>query len=69
MDLSATLAQVNRLSVDDRIRLVQAIWDSITAFFKFVRYSGGGGGGGGGGPKKSLTLYLTNCTSRRWNLL
>jgi putative addiction module component (TIGR02574 family) len=30
MDLSATLAQVNRLSVDDRIRLVQAIWDSIS---------------------------------------
>ena len=30
MDLSATLAQVKTLSVDDRIRLVQAIWDSIS---------------------------------------
>ncbi|HVK15598.1 MAG TPA: addiction module protein [Fimbriiglobus sp.] len=29
MDLSATLAQINMLSPDDRIRLVQAIWDSI----------------------------------------
>ena len=29
MDLSATLAQINTLSPDDRIRLVQAIWDSI----------------------------------------
>ncbi len=31
MDLSTTLAQVNTLSVDDRIRLVQAIWDSISS--------------------------------------
>lgn len=31
MDLSTTLAQVKTLSVDDRIRLVQAIWDSISA--------------------------------------
>lgn len=30
MDLSTTLAQVKTLSVDDRIRLVQAIWDSIS---------------------------------------
>lgn len=30
MDLSATLAQVKTLSVDDRICLVQAIWDSIS---------------------------------------
>jgi putative addiction module component (TIGR02574 family) len=29
MDLSAALAQINTLSPDDRIRLVQAIWDSI----------------------------------------
>jgi putative addiction module component (TIGR02574 family) len=29
MDLSATLAQINTLSPDDRIRLVQAIWDAI----------------------------------------
>jgi len=31
MDLATTLAQVRTLSVDDRIRLVQAIWDSISA--------------------------------------
>ncbi|NJN57947.1 MAG: addiction module protein [Leptolyngbyaceae cyanobacterium SL_5_9] len=31
MDLTTTLAQVKTLSVDDRIRLVQAIWDSISA--------------------------------------
>ena len=30
MDLSTTLAQVKTLSIDDRIRLVQAIWDSIS---------------------------------------
>ena len=29
MDLSAALAQIRTLSPDDRIRLVQAIWDSI----------------------------------------
>ncbi len=29
MDLSATLSQITALSVDDRIHLVQAIWDSI----------------------------------------
>jgi putative addiction module component (TIGR02574 family) len=31
MDLSTTLAQVKTLSIDDRIRLVEAIWDSICA--------------------------------------
>ncbi|NJL41759.1 MAG: addiction module protein [Leptolyngbyaceae cyanobacterium SM1_4_3] len=31
MDLSTTLAQAKSLSVGDRIRLVQAIWDSISA--------------------------------------
>jgi len=30
MDLSATLAEIRTLSIDDRIRLVQAIWDSIS---------------------------------------
>ena len=29
MDLSATLAQINALGVDDRIRLVQEVWDAI----------------------------------------
>jgi putative addiction module component (TIGR02574 family) len=31
MDFSATLAEIRTLSIDDRIRLVQAIWDSIGA--------------------------------------
>jgi len=31
MDLSMTLAEIVSLSVDDRIRLVEAIWDSIAA--------------------------------------
>jgi putative addiction module component (TIGR02574 family) len=31
MDLAATLAEIISLSVNDRIRLVQAIWDSISA--------------------------------------
>ena len=31
MDISTTLNQINELSVDDRIQLVQAIWDSIAA--------------------------------------
>lgn len=31
MDFSATLAEVTTMSVDDRLRLVQAIWDSIEA--------------------------------------
>jgi putative addiction module component, TIGR02574 family len=30
MDLATALAQVRTLSVDDQIRLVQAIWDSIS---------------------------------------
>lgn len=30
MDLSATLAEIRTLSIDDRIRLVQAIWDTIS---------------------------------------
>ncbi len=29
MDLPATLAEIASLSIDDRIRLVQAIWDTI----------------------------------------
>ncbi|MEG4512252.1 addiction module protein [Microcoleus sp. F6_B4] len=31
MDLAGTLAEIISLSVNDRIRLVQAIWDSISA--------------------------------------
>ena len=31
MDLSTTLLQVKALTIDDRIWLVQAIWDSISA--------------------------------------
>ena len=31
MDLSTTLAEIVSLSVDERIRLVEAIWDSIAA--------------------------------------
>jgi putative addiction module component (TIGR02574 family) len=31
MNLSVTLAEIKGLSIDDRIRLVQAIWDSIEA--------------------------------------
>lgn len=31
MDLSATIGEIERLSIDDRICLVQAIWDSIAA--------------------------------------
>lgn len=31
MNLSVTLAEIKALSIDDRIRLVQAIWDSIEA--------------------------------------
>lgn len=31
MDLSNTLAEIASLSVDERIRLVEAIWDSITS--------------------------------------
>jgi putative addiction module component (TIGR02574 family) len=30
MDLSPTLAEIVSLSVDERIRLAEAIWDSIT---------------------------------------
>jgi putative addiction module component (TIGR02574 family) len=30
MDLSTTLAEIVSLSVDERIRLAEAIWDSIT---------------------------------------
>ncbi len=30
MDISATLAEIKALSIDDRLRLVQAIWDSIS---------------------------------------
>ncbi|HEX6986491.1 MAG TPA: addiction module protein [Planctomycetaceae bacterium] len=29
MDLSATLAEIQKLPVEDRIRLVHAIWDGI----------------------------------------
>ncbi|MEZ2237404.1 addiction module protein [Microcoleus sp.] len=31
MDLTVTLNQITSLSIEDRIRLVQAIWDSIAA--------------------------------------
>ena len=31
MDLSATLEELTSLSIDERIRLVEAIWDSIAA--------------------------------------
>ena len=31
MDLSTTLAEIVSLSVDERIRLVEAIWDSIAS--------------------------------------
>ena len=29
MDLSTTISEINSLSVDDRIRLVEAVWDGI----------------------------------------
>jgi putative addiction module component (TIGR02574 family) len=31
MDFSATLRAIRQMSIDDRIRLVQAIWDEIAA--------------------------------------
>ena len=31
MDIAATLTQIKRLSIDDRIQIVQAIWDSIAS--------------------------------------
>lgn len=31
MDLSTTMSEIASLSVDDRIRLMEAIWDSIAA--------------------------------------
>jgi putative addiction module component (TIGR02574 family) len=31
MDISATLAEIKALSIEDRINLVQEIWDSISA--------------------------------------
>jgi putative addiction module component (TIGR02574 family) len=31
VDITATLNEITALSVEDRIRLVQAIWDSIAA--------------------------------------
>ncbi|HEY2881967.1 MAG TPA: addiction module protein [Pirellulales bacterium] len=31
MDFSATLSAVNALNLDDRIRLVEAVWDGIAA--------------------------------------
>lgn len=31
MDFSETLAAVNAMSIDDRLRLVEAIWDGIEA--------------------------------------
>jgi putative addiction module component (TIGR02574 family) len=31
MDIAATLNEISILSVEERIRLVQAIWDSIAA--------------------------------------
>jgi putative addiction module component (TIGR02574 family) len=31
MDFSSTLARIRTMSIDERIRLVQAIWDEIAA--------------------------------------
>lgn len=31
MNLSTTLAELKKLSIDDRLRLVEAIWDSINS--------------------------------------
>jgi putative addiction module component (TIGR02574 family) len=31
MDFAATLTQISSMNIDERIRLVQAIWDSIEA--------------------------------------
>jgi putative addiction module component (TIGR02574 family) len=31
MDLAATLDEITTLSVDDRLRMIEAIWDSIAA--------------------------------------
>ena len=31
MDIAATLAEIKSLSIDERIALVEAIWDSISA--------------------------------------
>ena len=31
MDIPATISEISTLSVDDRLRLVEAIWDSIAA--------------------------------------
>lgn len=31
MDITATLKEITALSIEDRIHLVQAIWDSIAA--------------------------------------
>ncbi|MBD2605410.1 addiction module protein [Scytonema hofmannii FACHB-248] len=31
MDIAVTLNEIKTLSIEDRIRLVQAIWDSIAA--------------------------------------
>lgn len=31
MDITATLNEITALSIEDRIRLVQAIWDTIAA--------------------------------------
>lgn len=31
MDITATLREITALSIEDRINLVQAIWDSIAA--------------------------------------
>lgn len=31
MDITATLHEISALSIEDRIRLVQAIWDGIAA--------------------------------------
>jgi putative addiction module component (TIGR02574 family) len=31
VDISATIAEIETLSVEDRLRIVEAIWDSIAA--------------------------------------
>lgn len=37
MDITATLKDITALSIQDRIHLVQAIWDSIAAVEYLVR--------------------------------
>lgn len=36
MDITATLKEITALSIEDRIHLVQAIWDSVAAEQTYV---------------------------------